>query len=255
MARIAGVDLPRTKRIEIGLTYIYGIGRVRSNIILKDAGVSADVRVKDLSEDDVRKISRVIEEQGGVEGDLRKEISMNIKRLMEIGCYRGMRHRRGLPVRGQRTRTNARTRKGPRKGDKGDKKEGAAGKRKKTFKKRGEKRIVHHGLAHIHASFNNTTVTITDTEGNVVAWSSAGGIGFKGSRKGTPFAATQAALNAGNAAKGVGMRSLDVRVKGPGSGRESAIRALQTVGLEVKSIRDVTPIPHNGCRPPKRRRV
>jgi len=96
-----------------------------------------------------------------------------------------------------------------------EKKEGA-GKRKKTFKKRGEKRIVHHGLAHIHASFNNTTVTITDTEGNVVAWSSAGGIGFKGSRKGTPFAATQAALNAGNAAKTVGMRSLDVRVKGPG---------------------------------------
>src|SRR5262252_8567489 len=116
MARISGVDLPRTKRVEIGLTYIYGIGRVRSNTILKDAGVSPDVRVKDLSEDDVRKISRVIEEQGGVEGDLRKEISMNIKRLMEIGCYRGMRHRRALPVRGQRTRTNARTRKGPRKG-------------------------------------------------------------------------------------------------------------------------------------------
>ena len=102
MARIAGVDLPRTKRVEIGLTYIYGIGRHRSNTILTDAGVSPDVRVKDLSEDDVRKISRVIEEQGGVEGDLRKEISMNIKRLMEIGCYRGMRHRRALPVRGQR---------------------------------------------------------------------------------------------------------------------------------------------------------
>jgi small subunit ribosomal protein S13 len=116
MARIAGVDLPRTKRVEIGLTYIFGIGRDRSNLILKDAGVSGDIRVKDLSEDDVRKISRVIEEQGGVEGDLRKEISMNIKRLMEIGCYRGMRHRRGLPVHGQRTRTNARTRKGPRKG-------------------------------------------------------------------------------------------------------------------------------------------
>jgi len=116
MARIAGVDLPRTKRVEIGLTYIYGIGRYRSNAILRDAGVNPDIRVKDLSEDDVRKISRVIEEQGGVEGDLRKEISMNIKRLMEIGCHRGMRHRRGLPVRGQRTRTNARTRKGPRKG-------------------------------------------------------------------------------------------------------------------------------------------
>jgi small subunit ribosomal protein S13 len=98
------------------LTYIFGVGRDRSNRILNEAGVSGDIRVKDLSEDDVRKVSRVIEEQGGVEGDLRKEVSLNIKRLMEIGCYRGMRHRRGLPVRGQRTRTNARTRKGPRKG-------------------------------------------------------------------------------------------------------------------------------------------
>jgi small subunit ribosomal protein S13 len=116
MARIAGVDLPRTKRVEIGLTYIFGIGRTRSSKILKDAGVSPDIRVKDLSEDDVRKITRVIEDQGGVEGDLRKEVSMNIKRLMDIGCYRGLRHRRGLPVRGQRTKTNARTRKGPRRG-------------------------------------------------------------------------------------------------------------------------------------------
>jgi small subunit ribosomal protein S13 len=116
MARIAGVDLPRTKRIEVGLTYIYGIGRTRSSGILGTAGVSPDVRVKDLSEDDVRKITRVIEEQGRVEGDLRKEISMNIKRLVEIGSYRGSRHRRNLPARGQRTQTNARTRKGPRRG-------------------------------------------------------------------------------------------------------------------------------------------
>ena len=116
MARIAGVDLPRTKRVEIGLTYIYGIGRKRSNDILSAAGVSGDVRVKDLTEDDVRSISKVLEDVGGVEGDLRKEISMNIKRLMEIGCFRGLRHRRNLPVRGQRTRTNSRTRKGPRKG-------------------------------------------------------------------------------------------------------------------------------------------
>ena len=116
MARIAGVDLPRTKRVEVGLTYIYGIGQKRSTDILASAGGSGDVRVKDLSEDDVRKISRVIEEEGRVEGDLRKEISLSIKRLMEIGCYRGMRHRRNLPVRGQRTHTNARTRKGPRKG-------------------------------------------------------------------------------------------------------------------------------------------
>ena len=128
------------------------------------------------------------------------------------------------------------------------------GKAKPRTRRRVKKNIPY-GVAHVKTSFNNTIVTITDTDGNVVAWSSAGGIGFKGSRKGTPFAATQAALNAGNAAKAVGMRSLDVRVKGPGSGRESAIRALQTVGLEVKSIRDVTPIPHNGCRPPKRRRV
>lgn len=116
MARIAGVDLPRVKRIEIGLTYIFGIGPARATSVLQAAGVGADTRVKDLTEDEVRSISRVIEEQGGVEGDLRKEISVNIKRLMEIGCYRGLRHRRNLPVRGQRTSTNARTRKGPRKG-------------------------------------------------------------------------------------------------------------------------------------------
>jgi small subunit ribosomal protein S11 len=128
-------------------------------------------------------------------------------------------------------------------------------KRKNKGKKRGEKRVVHHGIAHIQASFNNTIITITDAEGNVVSWSSAGGIGFKGSRKGTPFAATQAAINAGNGAKGVGMRSVEVKVKGPGSGREAAIRALQTIGLDVRLIRDVTPVPHNGCRPPKRRRV
>ena len=129
-------------------------------------------------------------------------------------------------------------------------------KRKKTFKKRGEKRVVPQGVVHIQASFNNTIITVTDAEGSVLSWSSAGAVGFKGSRKGTPFAATQAAINAGQGARAFGMRSVDVRVKGPGSGRESAIRALQTsVGFSVKSIKDVTPIPHNGCRPPKRRRV
>ena len=118
-----------------------------------------------------------------------------------------------------------------------------------------EKKHVVHGIAHIHASFNNTHVTITDLEGNVVSWSSSGTLGFKGSRKGTPFAAQQAAVACATAAKEHGLRSLDIRVKGPGSGRESAIRALQAAGVEIKSIRDVTPIPHNGCRPPKRRRV
>ena len=116
MARIAGVDLPRPKRVEIGLTYIYGIGRARSLSILSRAGVSPDKKVNDLTEEEVNKIRQIIEEEGGVEGDLRKEVAMNIRRLIEVGSYRGFRHRRNLPVRGQRTHTNARTRKGPRKG-------------------------------------------------------------------------------------------------------------------------------------------
>ena len=115
MARISGVDLPREKRVEIGLTYIYGIGRASSNRILAEAGVNPDTRVKDLTDDEVKKIAAVIAETQVVEGDLRREVAMNIKRLQEIGCYRGIRHRRSLPVRGQKTKTNARTRKGPRK--------------------------------------------------------------------------------------------------------------------------------------------
>jgi len=128
-------------------------------------------------------------------------------------------------------------------------------KKEKKGAKRKEKRNVPHGVAHIQATFNNTIVTIADPEGSVLAWSSAGRIGFKGSRKGTPFAAQVAAQNCGNQAKDVGVRSVDVMVKGPGAGRESAVRALQAAGIEVKSIKDVTPIPHNGCRPRKRRRV
>lgn len=115
MARIAGVDIPREKRVEIGLTYVYGIGRTSSNKILAEAGVNPDTRVKDLTEDEVIKIREVIDKNFKVEGDLRRETALNIKRLMEIGCYRGLRHRKNLPVRGQRTKTNARTRKGPRK--------------------------------------------------------------------------------------------------------------------------------------------
>ena len=114
MARIAGVDLPRQKRVEIALTYIYGIGVARSNSILAKAGIDSNVRVKDLSEEEASRIAKIIDSEGSVEGDLRKDVAMNIKRLMEVGSYRGMRHRRNLPVRGQRTHTNARTRKGPR---------------------------------------------------------------------------------------------------------------------------------------------
>ena len=115
MARIAGVDIPREKRVEIGLTYIFGIGRTSANKILEKTGISPDIRVKDLTEEDVAKIRELIENDYTVEGDLRRNVAMDIKRMVEIGCYRGVRHRKGLPVRGQRTRTNARTRKGPAK--------------------------------------------------------------------------------------------------------------------------------------------
>ncbi len=130
----------------------------------------------------------------------------------------------------------------------------AKGTKKKVFKKK-EKKVVPVGVVHIQATFNNTIVSIADPAGNVVAWSSSGSLGFRGSRKGTPFAAQQASLTAANKVRDFGMRSVDVRVSGPGAGRESAIRALATAGLEVKNIRDVTPAPHNGCRPPKKRRV
>ncbi len=131
----------------------------------------------------------------------------------------------------------------------------AVKKDKKAPGKKKERRPVPHGVAHIQATFNNTIISIADPEGNVLSWSSAGRIGFKGSRKGTPFAAQVAAQNAAGTAKDQGVRSVDVMVKGPGAGRESAIRAIQSVGIDVKSIKDVTPIPHNGCRPRKRRRV
>jgi len=126
--------------------------------------------------------------------------------------------------------------------------------KKKVFKKK-ERRVVPHGVVHVQATFNNTLVAITDPDGRMVCWSSAGSLGFKGSRKGTPFAAQQAAARAASSARDHGMRTVEVRVKGPGAGRESAVRALATAGLDVRLIRDVTPIPHNGCRPPKRRRV
>jgi small subunit ribosomal protein S11 len=126
--------------------------------------------------------------------------------------------------------------------------------KKKNFKKR-ERRHVPTGVVHIQATFNNTMVTITDPDGHVIAWSSAGALGFRGSRKGTPFAAGQAAIRAAGLARDMGMRNVEVRVSGPGSGRETAIRSLATVGLEVRAIKDTTPMPHNGCRPPKRRRV
>lgn len=131
-----------------------------------------------------------------------------------------------------------------------------ASKRKKEFRKKKEKRIVPHGIVCIQATFNNTIVTLSDPDGRAVSWSSAGSVGFKGSRKGTPYAAQQAAVTAAGVARDqYGMKSVEVRVKGPGAGRESAVRALASAGLHINAIKDVTPVPHNGCRPPKRRRV
>jgi small subunit ribosomal protein S11 len=126
--------------------------------------------------------------------------------------------------------------------------------KKKTFKKK-EKKNVPYGVMFVQASFNNTIITFTDPKGNVISWSSAGSLGYRGSRKGTPYASQQASLTAAQRAKEAGMRTVEVRVAGPGAGRESAVRALATAGIEVTSIKDATPIPHNGCRPPKRRRV
>ena len=131
----------------------------------------------------------------------------------------------------------------------------AQAKKKTTIRRRRERKNIEQGQVHIQSTFNNTIVTITDMQGNAISWASAGGLGFRGSRKSTPFAAQTAAETAAKVAMEHGLKTVEVFVKGPGSGREAAIRALQTVGLEVKMIKDVTPIPHNGCRPPKRRRV
>ena len=260
MARISGIDLPRDKRIEIALTYIYGIGRKTATNICAATGVDPDIRVRDLSEDDASKHRDYIDKNCHVEGDLRRDVAFDIKRLVEIGCYRGVRHRKGLPVRGQRTKTNARTRKGPRKTMANKKKYGgihqmAQKTTKGTVRRRRERKNIERGAAHIQSTFNNTIVTITDTQGNAISWASSGELGFRGSRKSTPFAAQTAAETAAKLAMEHGMKSVEVYVKGPGAGREAAIRALQAAGLDVSMIKDVTPIPHNGCRPPKRRRV
>ena len=217
--RIVGVDLPQNKRGEVALTYVYGIGRSSSAKILDKAGVDRDLKVKDWTDDQAAKIREIIGAEYKVEGDLRSEVQLNIKRLMDIGCYRGVRHRIGLPVRGQSTKNNARTRKG----------------RKKTV--------------------NNIIVSLANSEGQIISWSSAGKMGFRGSKKNTPYAAQMAAQDCAKVAYDLGLRKVKAYVKGPGNGRESAIRTIHGAGIEVTEIIDVTPLPHNGCRPPKRRRV
>ncbi len=260
MARIAGVNVPREKRVEIGLTYIFGIGRSTANRVLAQVGINPDTYVRDLTEEEVTRLRDVIEKELVVEGDLRRERANNVKRLSEIGCYRGLRHRRGLPV--------AR----PAHQDQRPHAQGSAQDRRQAAEEVGQGAQCHvrrqragahaaapeeHpvGHAHIKTSFNNTIVTLTDRDGNVIAWETAGSAGFKGSRKSTPFAAQVTADAAARKGMEHGLQKVDVYVKGPGSGRETAIRSLQAAGLEVTSVTDVSPVPHNGCRPRKRRRV
>ena len=261
MARIAGVDIPREKRVEVALTYIYGIGLPTSQKVLAQTNINPDTRVRDLTEEQVNRLRELIDRRYKVEGDLRREVALNIKRLIEIGSYRGAAppaqpagprpadqderppasrseedgRRAAQEVRGTDTRHG-----GTQAGDK---------------QRRRERKNVPQGHVHIQATFNNTIITITDPTGAVISWGSAGIVGFKGSRKSTPYAAALSADGAAKRAMEHGMRQVEVYVKGPGAGREQAIRSLQAAGLEVTAITDVTPIPHNGCRPPKRRRV
>jgi small subunit ribosomal protein S11 len=329
MPRLLGVEIPADKRVEVSLTYIYGIGFSTARRILEQTNIDPNIRAKDLTPQQLNEIIHAITNNKiKIEGDLRRDVQGNLKRLQAINSYRGIRHRKGLPVRGQRTSTNARTRKGPRKtvgviresrqslitihmaeetnpetpdetktpGDAAQKEPApkepaptaeAAPKRpapKKTAKPKKEQpaptagtpenlslstdevekpkvvkakgsKNVHSGVAHVMATFNNTIVTITDMKGNVIGWSSAGKVGFKGSRKSTAYAAQMVAQDASRQAMGHGLKEVEVLVKGPGAGRESAVRALQAIGLDLTVIRDVTPVPHNGCRPPKQRRV
>jgi len=238
--RIVGVDLPQNKRGEIALTYIYGIGRSAAKSVLDKAGVDRDIKVKDWTDDQAAKVREVIGAEYKVEGDLRSEVQLNIKRLMDIGCYRGVRHRVGLPLRGQSTKNNARTRKG---------------KKKTVAAKKRNVKVDAYGQAHIHSSFNNIIVSLANSEGQVISWSSAGKMGFRSSKKNTPYAAQMAAQDCAKVAYDLGLRKVKVFVKGPGNGRESAIRTIHGAGIEVTEIVDVTPLPHNGCRPPKKRRV
>ncbi len=258
MARIAGVNLPNQKRLEIGLTYIYGIGRSTAQKVCKELELDPDEKVKDLTDDEVTKLRTYIDTNLEVEGDLRRERTQAIKRLSEISCVprappsaqpAGARpadedqraHAQG-PEEDRRAREEGEVMAPPRKS-------AARGRTRRRVRKN-----IAIGQAHIKTSFNNTIVSLTDKEGNVIAWESAGSAGFKGSRKSTPFAAQVTADNAARKGMEHGLQKVEVFVKGPGSGRETAIRSLQAAGLEILGVKDVSPQAHNGVRPKKRRR-
>ena len=258
MARISGVDIPREKRLEISLTYIFGIGRTTAQQICAATDIDPNTRVRDLTDEEVSRIRAYIDQNLKVEGDLRREVSQDIKRKMEIGCYQGLRHRKGLPVRGQRTHTNARTRKGPEE-DRRRQEEGgtvmakpspeAVGPAARSARTSPTASRTSRARSTTRSS-RSPTRTATSSPGPRPATSAS-----RARARARPFAAQMAAEQCARRAMEHGVRKVDVMVKGPGSGRETAIRSIQNAGIEVTGIKDVTPVPHNGCRPPKRRRV
>ena len=267
MARIAGGRSAPQQAGSDRAQYIYGIGNPRARKILEKANVDALKKVQDLGEEEVNHIRQVIEDEGDVEGDLRKDVSMHIKRLIDIQSYRGTRHRRSLPVRGQRTHTNARTRKGPRRAHgRQEESDGedimakpeqkpAAGKsgKNKKFKKRERKNVPlwywpHSSLVQQHHRDHHRP------DGQHAELEELGFARLPRFAQGHALRGAAGCSNAASMARDHGLRAVDVRVAGPGSGRESAIRACSS-GHRSPIIRDVTPVPHNGCRPPKRRRV
>ena len=256
LARIAGVNIPTNKRVEIALTYIHGIGRTKAQEMTEALGIAENRRVNDLTDAEVLKIREYIDANLHGRGrpaprDPDEHQAADGPRLLP---------RPAPPPRpaGARPahphqRTHAQ---GPREGHRRQEEvRRPTMAREKARVKRKERKNISTGVCHVNASFNNTKILIADAQGNAIAWSSAGTMGFKGSRKSTPYAAQMAAEDAGKKAQEHGVRTLEVEVQGPGSGRESALRALGAVGFQITAIRDVTPIAHNGCRPPKRRRV
>ena len=260
MARIAGVNLPNQKRLEIGLTYIYGLGQPSARKICAALGLSPDTKVRDLTEEEVAKLRDHIDEGYQVEGDLRRERHPGDQ--APVGDRLLPRAPAPPPPAGARPadedeRPHAQ---GPEE-DRRPRQEGEvvmAPPRKAATRGRTRRRVrknIAIGQAHIKTSFNNTIVALTDPEGNVIVWESAGSAGFKGSRKSTPFAAQVTADSAARKGMEHGLQKVEVFVKGPGSGRETAIRSLQAAGLEILGVKDVSPQAHNGVRQKKRRRV
>ena len=278
MARIAGINIPMNKHVWVGLTHIYGVGRARAHAACEAAGVNPTTKVKDLTEPEVnahpladrevrgrgRPAARSLHEHQAADGP--GLLPRHPSPARAAGARPAHAHQRAHPqgpaqAGGQAERTSwkgirlkAHGRKKARPQGAGSAGSGARPRRRPKKPKKARKNVLD-AIAHVHASFNNTIITITDRQGNTLSWATSGGCGFRGSRKSTPFAAQVAAEKAGIAAQEHGVKNVEVRVGGPGPGRESAVRALNNCGLKITSISDVTPIPHNGCRPPKKRRV